>query len=67
MADASLVWKSVQPEGLALAILVITILFTIICSLVVGMRVWIRLKTKLFSLEDYLMCIGMVRITSEDT
>ncbi|KAH8589243.1 hypothetical protein B0O99DRAFT_655550 [Bisporella sp. PMI_857] len=59
MADASLVWKSVQPEGLALAILVITILFTIICSLVVGMRVWIRLKTKLFSLEDYLMCIGM--------
>jgi len=61
MADATPapVWRRVKPEGLAEAILVVTILFTIICIVVVGLRVWIRIKTRLFSMEDYLMCIGM--------
>lgn len=55
----------VKPTGLAEKLLVLTIIFTIVSIIVIGLRVWIRLETKLFSLEDYLMCIGTV-ITIKD-
>lgn len=61
MADAIPVWVRVKPEGLAEAILVVTILLTIICIIVFALRIYIRLKTRVFGMEDYLMCIGMVR------
>lgn len=64
MADATPAWERVKPEGLAEAILVVTICLTIICIVIFGLRMYIRLKTRVVGMEDYLMCIGMVRIFS---
>ncbi|OHE98236.1 hypothetical protein CORC01_06433 [Colletotrichum orchidophilum] len=52
-------WHAVRPEGLAARILSVTIGFTIVCLLVVGLRVWLRLKLSTFGVEDYLMCAGV--------
>lgn len=57
MADAT-VWRPVKPEGLAATILGVTILFTIICLVVVALRVYLRLKLRFFGPEDWLMCAG---------
>lgn len=53
-------WHAVEPEGLAARILGVTILFTVVCLLVVGLRVWLRLKLSTFGTEDYIMCAGVV-------
>lgn len=60
MADPSTSWSRVKPEGLAEAILVVTVFFTVVCAVVFGLRIFIRLKTRLFGLEDYLMALGVV-------
>ncbi|KAK1633248.1 hypothetical protein BDP81DRAFT_495453 [Colletotrichum phormii] len=52
-------WHAVRPEGLAARILSVTIGFTVACLLVVGLRVWLRLKLSTFGTEDYLMCAGV--------
>ncbi|RSM06143.1 hypothetical protein CDV31_009240 [Fusarium ambrosium] len=51
-------WHAVEPQGLAGAILGVTIAFTILCLLVVGLRVYLRLSTRNFGREDWLMCVG---------
>ncbi|KAL6355397.1 hypothetical protein LRP88_10986 [Fusarium phalaenopsidis] len=51
-------WHAVEPRGLAAAILGVTIAFTILCLSVVGLRVYLRLSTRNFGREDWLMCIG---------
>ncbi|EXF82141.1 hypothetical protein CFIO01_00655 [Colletotrichum fioriniae PJ7] len=52
-------WHVVRPEGLAARILSVTIGFTVACLVVVGLRVWLRLKLSTFGTEDYLMCAGV--------
>ncbi|KAL2672223.1 hypothetical protein Neosp_012924 [[Neocosmospora] mangrovei] len=51
-------WHAVEPQGLAAAILGVTITFTILCLLVVGLRVYLRLSMRNFGREDWLMCVG---------
>ncbi|KAJ3527239.1 hypothetical protein NM208_g10798 [Fusarium decemcellulare] len=60
MADALEPWHAVEPRGLAASILAITIVFTVLCLVVVGLRVWIRINTHCFGREDWLMCVGTV-------
>ncbi|KAI6758659.1 hypothetical protein HG530_010899 [Fusarium avenaceum] len=38
--------------------LTITIIFTPLCASVVTLRIWVRLTSHCFGLEDWLMCIG---------
>ncbi|KAL7811423.1 integral membrane protein [Trichoderma gracile] len=52
------VYEPIQPEGLALSLMVVTIVFTILSSVVVLLRFWIRLSHSLFSVEDWLMLAG---------
>ncbi|EQB58536.1 hypothetical protein CGLO_01206 [Colletotrichum gloeosporioides Cg-14] len=52
-------WHAVEPKGLAARILGVTVGFTIVCLLVVGLRVWLRLKLSTFGTEDYIMCAGV--------
>ncbi|KAF4997112.1 hypothetical protein FDECE_12189 [Fusarium decemcellulare] len=60
MADALEPWHAVEPRGLAASILAVTIVFTVLCLVVVGLRVWIRINTHCFGREDWLMCVGTV-------
>ncbi|UKZ69176.1 uncharacterized protein TrAtP1_010185 [Trichoderma atroviride] len=52
------VFEPIQPEGLALALMVTTIVFTILSTLVVGLRFYARISLGLFSIEDWLMLAG---------
>ena len=54
------VWKAVEPQGLALAILVTTLTFTALTTIVMGMRVFIRVKTGHFGTDDWIMSAGYV-------
>ncbi|KAF6513810.1 hypothetical protein HZS61_007135 [Fusarium oxysporum f. sp. conglutinans] len=58
MADASQAWHAVKPAGLAAALLAVTVLFTPMILVVVGLRIWVRVTHHCFGLEDWLMCIG---------
>ncbi|KAF4472584.1 integral membrane PTH11 [Fusarium albosuccineum] len=65
MADALEPWHAVEPRDLAASILAasilaVTIVFTVLCLVVVGLRVWIRINTHCFGREDWLMCVGTV-------
>ncbi|CAH0046421.1 unnamed protein product [Clonostachys solani] len=51
-------WHSVQPEGLALIIVVITIFFTVLNLVVLLLRGYIRTVNHSNSIEDHLMYIG---------
>ncbi|KAH8654192.1 hypothetical protein BGZ61DRAFT_594821 [Ilyonectria robusta] len=57
MADST-EWEAVKPGGLAAAILGVTIAFSVLCIVVVGLRVGARVSTGVFGLEDWLMCVG---------
>ncbi|ETR97637.1 integral membrane protein [Trichoderma reesei RUT C-30] len=52
------VYEPIQPEGLALSLMVVTIVFTILSGVVVLLRFWIRLSHSLFAVEDWLMLAG---------
>ncbi|SPJ70480.1 related to integral membrane protein PTH11 [Fusarium torulosum] len=58
MTDDSELWHAVQPSGLSAAMLAITVVFTPLCAAVVSLRIWVRLTSHCFGLEDWLMCIG---------
>ena len=62
IADALEPWHAVEPTGLAAAILTVTIVFTILCLAVVGLRIWIRMTTHCFGHEDWLMGVGTVSL-----
>lgn len=53
-------YEPIQPEGLALALMVTTVAFTILSSIVVGLRFYIRLSMHAFAVEDWLMLVGYV-------
>lgn len=65
MSDISAEWHPVRPEGLAAALLAVTIVFSVLCTAVVLLRLWLRWTSKLVGIEDWLMGIGLVsQITS---
>jgi uncharacterized membrane protein HdeD (DUF308 family) len=51
-----------QEIPLSAAMLAINIVFTPICTAVVSLRIWVRLTSRCFGLEDWLMCIGAVSL-----
>ncbi|KAI5921206.1 hypothetical protein F4810DRAFT_380300 [Camillea tinctor] len=53
-------WHPIQPMGLAAAILGVAISFSILCTIVMVLRVYVRVRMGNFGLEDGLMCIGYV-------
>ncbi|RYP59402.1 hypothetical protein DL769_008547 [Monosporascus sp. CRB-8-3] len=55
------VWRAVQPEGLALALLVTTLTFVVSTTIVMSMRIFIRLKTRNFGTDDWVMSAGYAR------
>lgn len=54
-------YEAIRPEGLALAMLVVTIAFTILSSVIVCLRFYVRLSLRSFAVEDWLMLFGWVR------
>lgn len=66
MADST-EWEAVKPGGLAAAILGVTIAFSVLCIVVVGLRVSARVSMGVFGLEDWLMCVGFVSVRANDT
>ncbi|KAF4970657.1 hypothetical protein FSARC_2362 [Fusarium sarcochroum] len=58
MDNSQEVWHTINPEGLARALLVLTIVFTIITVVILVLRAYIRMTYKLNGLEDYLMYLG---------
>lgn len=55
-------WTAVQPHGLAAGILGVTIFFTVICVAVIALRIWIRVGSGTFGVDDWLMVSGTVRL-----
>ncbi|KAF4975999.1 hypothetical protein FZEAL_7285 [Fusarium zealandicum] len=55
-ADPS--WEPVRPEGLALALYVTTVVLSVLCTIVVALRTYIRTKNQCIGNDDYLMCAG---------
>lgn len=53
-------FEPIQPEGLALTMLVVTIFMTVLSSMVVCLRFHVRLSVTSFSTEDWLMLAGWV-------
>ncbi|KAI8687039.1 hypothetical protein NCS56_00276100 [Fusarium sp. Ph1] len=57
---ATTVYEPIQPEGLALVLLVVTIVFTILSILIAGLRFWVRISLNAFAVEDWLMLAGLI-------
>lgn len=56
-------WHYITPTGLAANIDGTALAFSILSTIVLVLRAIARLKMAQFSLEDWLMCTGWVRIT----
>lgn len=54
------VYEPIQPQGLALSLLAVTIAFTILSTIVVSLRFYARLSLHAFAVEDWLMLAGYV-------
>ncbi|KAH6949119.1 hypothetical protein FAVG1_13212 [Fusarium avenaceum] len=54
------VYEPIQPEGLALSLLAVTIVFTILSTIVAGLRFYVRLSLHAFAVEDWLMLFGYI-------
>lgn len=57
-------YEPIQPEGLALTTIVVTIVFTILSSIIVCLRFYVRLSLNSFAFEDWLMLFGWVSCSS---
>ncbi|CAH0031656.1 unnamed protein product [Clonostachys rhizophaga] len=51
-------WHPVKPEGLALGTFITTVVLSVLCSIIVLMRMYIRAKHQSLGTDDYLMCAG---------
>ena len=58
MVDESL--RTVEPQGLARVLLGVFILFLITTAIVVMLRCFVRLRYRIFGIDDGLMLIGWV-------
>jgi hypothetical protein len=54
----------VKPEGLAATLLGVTLAMTIICPVVIAGRVYVRVRTRCFGDDDYLMCVALASLSS---
>ncbi|KAM0431770.1 hypothetical protein ACHAPT_005020 [Fusarium lateritium] len=54
------VYEPIQPEGLALVLLVVTIVFTILSILIAGLRFYVRISLNSFAVEDWMMLAGLI-------
>ncbi len=55
-------FEPIQPEGLALSLLVVTVAFTILSSIVVCLRLYVRASLHAFAAEDWMMLAGWVSL-----
>ncbi|KAH8657976.1 hypothetical protein BX600DRAFT_439154 [Xylariales sp. PMI_506] len=53
-------WEAFHSQGLATQILRVTIMFSVICIVVVGFRIWFRWKETCLGIKDWLMSIGLI-------
>lgn len=51
-----------QPEGQAERLFTLTVVLSVLCTIIVPLRVWCRLKRNSIGVEDWLMCTGYVGI-----
>ncbi|KAI9148886.1 hypothetical protein HJFPF1_10929 [Paramyrothecium foliicola] len=56
----TLEYEPIQPEGLALGLMWVTIVFTVLSSVVVLLRFYVRIKQSMFGVEDWLMLFGWI-------
>lgn len=63
--DVDTGWEPVRPEGLALALYVTTVVLSVLCTIVVALRTYIRARNQCIGNDDYLMCAGWVRTLSD--
>ncbi|KZL82622.1 hypothetical protein CI238_04176 [Colletotrichum incanum] len=58
MASSSDLWHRVEPQGLALSIVVTGTIFIALTTVVVAMRSWVRFRTKNAGIDDLAMIAG---------
>jgi hypothetical protein len=51
---------NIRPEGPALTLVIVMSTLLAITTIVVALRVFIRIKTRAFGLDDWIMVIGYV-------
>ncbi|KAH6970184.1 hypothetical protein DER45DRAFT_622976 [Fusarium avenaceum] len=56
--DVDTGWEHVRPEGLAFALYVTTVILSVLCTIVVALRTYIRARNQCIGNDDYLMCAG---------
>jgi len=61
MNDVDLSARLIAPDGLPLAIIVISSIFFALSIVTVALRTYIRIKKRIFGLEDAFMVVGTVR------
>ncbi|KAF5000929.1 hypothetical protein FGRMN_1386 [Fusarium graminum] len=59
--------EPVQPGGLALALYTTTVIFSVLSTIVVGLRTYIRTRHNCIGLDDYLMCAGWAAYMGHNT
>ncbi|GJC88486.1 hypothetical protein ColLi_11324 [Colletotrichum liriopes] len=60
MASNDDLWQPVEPQGLALAIVVTGTIFIALTTVVVAMRSWVRFRMKNAGVDDLAMIAGYV-------
>ncbi|KAH8890437.1 hypothetical protein GQ53DRAFT_176961 [Thozetella sp. PMI_491] len=60
MADtaAENAFHFIHMQGLALGIFASSVVFAVMTTVIIVLRVWIRIRTQCFGIDDLLMCIG---------
>ncbi|KAJ9143417.1 hypothetical protein NKR23_g6557 [Pleurostoma richardsiae] len=53
-------WHRIEPQGLSTAILAVAVTFSVVSTIVISLRVAVRVWHRIFAIEDWLMCIGYV-------
>lgn len=53
-------WQAIEPQGLALGLLVTTVTLSILTTIVMAMRMFIRFKTNKIGSDDWAMLTGFV-------
>jgi hypothetical protein len=52
----------IQPTGPALHYIVVDSIFIVLTTVVIALRLWVRLKNRKIGLDDWLMFIGFVSL-----
>ncbi|TID15305.1 hypothetical protein E6O75_ATG08558 [Venturia nashicola] len=60
------VWEPITPTGTALALLIVTCVFSVLIIIVLPLRFYIRLYTRCLGFEDWLMFAGFVDVIAQN-